>query len=209
MNFSFEEFDQTELLAGMNKHLKYDVDPISDEILWFFKNIIEEAKFDFLKNFIESKLIDSILSYFYKDQIQESILKNLLRVLNNLLEKTVDKMKLSDHIYNEILKIVTAYIYHKSDTTLKLCLEILLNMTGSESEDFSNKLLNTGIIIKLLKFEKLLIGLDVDSNDIKEPEKHKIDFPKKILRMILRIIGNMLAFKDDSDIVEVINSFNE
>lgn len=132
-------------------------------------------------------------------------MKSLLFI--KLFLQASSKITLSDFLYFKINEIVIAYIYHKSDCTLKLCLEILVILTEYGSNLITKQIIEGGIIPKLMKFEKFIKDLDIEPRD-KNLSYYLKDFPKKILILILKIFGNILSDNEDNDFSHV-NLFNQ
>lgn len=160
-------------------------------------HLIEDSEIDILKRIIETKLFDSILKYFYKELLDTSILERSLIFLHTFIRNSHKECLLSKKIIYEIINIISAYIYSKNDIILKYCLEILCVLSSNESMEFSETIFKTGIIPKLITFDKLFINLEIDSDKIIDIKNYKIEFPKSILILVLNIIGNILA--DDKD----------
>jgi hypothetical protein len=158
---------------------------------------------EFVKSLLETKLIYSIFDCLHKTNVSLKILIFSLSFLNAFIE-SAKKITLDNFIYLKIIEIVSAYLYTKNDRVFKTCLQILVILTGLESLTITNYILTNGVIPRILKFDKFLKDLEIDYTDV-DLKKHLEEFPNKILILILKLLGNILADCENStDNAEVI-----
>lgn len=196
------EINNVEFFKAVNKHFSYEIEDLCDEILWFLCNTLDEAPSVLVKTMLETKLFKTILDNLYRESIDFKILSKTLILIKYLII-SAKKISLSDDVYFKIIEIVSGYLYHRNDSSFKTCLEILVELTGYGSYLITNQILKRGIVPKILKFDKFLNDLEIDSTDIDRKEYLK-EYPKAILILILKFLGNILADDQDlSDYAEV------
>jgi len=185
----------------VHKHFKYEIEDLSEEILWFLCNIVDEAPIDLINNILEIKLLETILANLYRETFECSILSKTLLFILFFIQAS-KKITLSDFIYFKIIDICFAYLYTKNDSVFKTCIEILVELTDYGSNSIMNQIVKTGIIPKLMKFDKFLKDLNIEFTDI-NLNVHLTEYPKKVLILILKFFGNILADHEEYDFAEV------
>lgn len=151
---------------------------------------------ELIKSMLETKLIYTIFDCLYKPNVSVKLLTFSLGFIKNFIE-SAKKITLDDIIYFKIIEIVSAYLYNKNDRIFKICLEILVHLTDLESLTITNQIAKNGIIPRVFKFDKFLKDLDVDFTDI-DLNNHLEEYPKRVLVLILKLLGNILADSENS-----------
>lgn len=154
-------FKNQKLIDTMAKHFELYTDEIKEDIVWLCSHLIQEDDVELFDMIVKSKIHTNIVEYCFIDTLNEDVLSRSLSFINVAIKQTIEfryTQKIS--YYLKIITIAAGFIYYESSYRIQFaCVNIVYEISKLSNASIRKHLINSGIVLKLLKLDKYSLSL--------------------------------------------------